>query len=82
MSNLAEIELEKIVAEPYSYYPNAPIKIAIALGVVISDLSDDKYAALLENKLVLEAIEDNYDYASDTGATSYIPIEVFTKVFT
>lgn len=80
--NIAEVELEKIVAEAYSYYPNVPIKIALALGIVIDNLSDDEYTALTENKLVVAAIEDNYDYADDTGATSHIPIEVFTEIFT
>lgn len=78
----ALIELDKIVADPVAYFPNTPKGIAEALGFVISDLSDQEYDDLIKSKIVLDAIEDNYDYADDTGCSSHLPIDVFVEYFT
>lgn len=77
----AIIEIDKIVQDPVAYYPEIPTGVAKVIGQVVEDLSDQEFDDFVESKLVLDAIADNYDYADDTGCTSYLPISVFTEYF-
>ena len=83
IESMIETELSNIMTDAWGYFGveqgRTQDKVADYVSEKMQKLSDRAWEGLLQEPILATAIMDNFDYADDTGATSFIPAEVLLR---